>query len=85
MYDIVGAGDEIMEIYQKIKWLRENADLKQKDMADMLKTTQQYYSEYENGKRKIPIEHLKTICLYFHISSDYLIGLPEGLSYPKRG
>lgn len=74
-----------MELHEKIKLLRENANLKQKDMAEILKTTQQYYSEYENGKRKIPNEHIKTLCLYFRISADYLLGLPEGLLYPRKG
>ncbi len=73
-----------MEMHQKIRLLRENADLKQKDMAAILKTTQQYYSEYEKGKRKIPAEHIKTLCAHFGVSADYLLGLPEGLTYPKH-
>ena len=73
-----------MEIQEKIRLLRENAGLKQKDMAELLKTTQQYYSEYELGNRRIPSDHIKTLCEYFHVSADYLLGFPEGLPYPKR-
>ena len=73
-----------MELHQKIKWLRENAGLKQQDMADLLKTSQQYYSEYENGKRKFPVDHLATVCLHFGVSADYLLGLPDNLRYPKK-
>ncbi len=73
-----------MEIHEKVRRLRENAELKQKDMADLLKTTQQYYSEYELGNRKFPADHIKTLCLHFHVSADYLLGLPEDLPYPKR-
>ncbi len=74
----------MMGIQEKIRFLRENAGLKQKDIAELLKTTQQYYSEYELGNRPIPSDHIKTLCEYFHVSADYLLGLPEGLPYPKR-
>jgi len=72
-----------MELHEKLRLLRENAGLKQKDVAELLNTTQQYYSEYENGNRKIPNEHLKTLCLAYRVSADYLLGLPDGLSRPK--
>jgi transcriptional regulator with XRE-family HTH domain len=73
-----------MELHQKIKWLRENAGLKQRDLAELLQTSQQYYSEYENGKRKFPLEHLVTLCRHFGVSADYLLGLPDNLHYPKK-
>ena len=73
-----------MELYERLKWLRENANLKQKDMAEILKTTQQYYSEYETGKRKLPYEHIKTVCLYFRVSANYLLDLPTNLQDPRK-
>lgn len=68
-----------MEIYEIIRGLREDNDLTQQDMADLLKIGRTMYRRYETGETEIPIRHLKTICLYFRISSDYLLGLPTGL------
>lgn len=74
-----------MKNYNEIlKELREDKDLFQKEIANILKTTQQYYSEYENGKRPLPIDHLKTLALFYNVSADYILGLPEKLPYPKR-
>lgn len=73
-----------MEMHERLKLLRENANLKQKDMADILQTTQQYYSEYETGKRKLPCEHIKRVCLHFHVSANYLLDLPTDLADPRK-
>lgn len=73
--------------YAKIlKNLREDREPKtsQKDIANLLGTTQQYYSEYENGNRKLPIEHLATLCTFYGVSADYILGLPKGLKHPER-
>ncbi len=69
-----------------LKELREDREPKttQKAIAELLGTTQQYYSEYENGKRPLPIEHLVTLCKFYGVSADYILGLPEGLKYLKR-
>ena len=69
-----------------IKSLREDHEPKinQKDIANLLGTTQQYYSEYETGKRKLPIEHLIKLCEFYGVSADYILGLPRGLKYPKE-
>ena len=72
-----------MNYAENIRALREDGDLKQKDIAELLQTTQQYYSQYETGKRALPIEHLITLCKYYNVSADYILGLPD-LPYPKR-
>ena len=43
----------------------------------MLKITGQAYGMYENGKRELPIEHLITLCRYYDVSSDYILGLTD--------
>ena len=63
--------------YERIRGLREDRDLTQQDIATVLKTTQQVYSRYENGTNEIPIHHLVTLCRYFKVSSDYILGLKE--------
>lgn len=67
-----------------IKELREDKDLKQEDIANILKTSRSYYGQYERGLRPLPIEHLKTLCLFYNVSADYILGLPENLPCPKR-
>lgn len=59
----------------KIKQLRKDHGLSQKDMADLLQTTQQQYSKYENLLQELPIRHLVTICKRFSISADWLLDL----------
>ena len=73
-----------MKNYNEIlRELREDKDLKQEDLANILKCTKQAYGNYENKKRNLPIENLKTLCLFYNVSADYILGLPE-LPYPKR-
>ena len=57
--------------------LREDHDLKQADLAELLHTTQQVYSRYETGMHGLPIRHLITLCRYYGVSADYLLGLTE--------
>lgn len=59
---------------QIIRELREDADLSQDDVAKLLKTTQQMYSRYENGTCELPIRHLNTLCDFYGVSSDYILG-----------
>ena len=58
-----------------IRELREDRDLTQKEVAQYLGTTQQVYSRYENGENELPVRHLIALCLYYHVSADYLLGL----------
>lgn len=55
--------------------LREDHDLRQEDIARLLGTTQQVYSRYEKGINELPLRHLKTLCQFYHVSADYLLGL----------
>lgn len=73
-----------MEYYDRLKELRIDNDLYQKDVAKILDISQQYYNNYENGKNEMPIRHLKTLALYYEVSADYILGLPDSLDYPKR-
>lgn len=60
--------------YPRIKDLREDHDLSQKDIAAILNTTQQQYGKYERGDREIPIHHLITLADFYNTSIDYLVG-----------
>ena len=74
-----------METYEILRGLREDRDLTQQNMADILQIGRTMYRRYETGETEIPTRHLKTICLFFGVSSDYLLGLPSGLRNRKRG
>lgn len=63
-----------MNYSQNIRNLREDKDLLQKDIANLLGTSQSYYAQYENGKRPLPIEHLITLCKFYKVSADYILG-----------
>lgn len=58
-----------------IKGLREDRDLKQKDIAKVLGVNQQYYSKYENGEYEIPSRHIITLSKFYNVASDYILGL----------
>ena len=60
---------------KRLKDLREDKDLFQKELAKILNITQQYYSEYETGKRSIPIEILIELSNFYDVSCDYILGL----------
>lgn len=58
----------------RLRDLREDNDLKQSQIAEILNIKQNTYSQYENGKREIPISLLWKLADYYNISVDYLIG-----------
>lgn len=58
-----------------IRELREDNDLNQNDIAKILGTTQQVYSRYEKGINEMPIRHIITLCKFYKVSADYLLGL----------
>lgn len=69
--------------FKRVKDLREDHDMLQKDVAKLLGISQQYYSEYEKGNRTIPIGHLITLAKYYGTSIDYIVGLSDKKLYTK--
>ena len=70
-------------MYRRIKDLREDHDLYQKDLAQYLQCTQVCYSNYETGKRDIPTEVLLRLADFYDTSVDYLLGrTDEPAPYP---
>lgn len=64
-------------MYERIRNLREDSDLKQADIAKILNCTQVCYSHYENGKRNIPSDVLIKLAKYYDTSVDYLLGISD--------
>lgn len=72
-----------MEYYERIRALREDHNLNQTHVAKILNTSQSFYSKYELGKIPLPIHHLKALCEYYKVSADYILGLPQNLTWPR--
>ena len=64
-------------MYPRIKFLREDSDLSQREVAQALRCSQQAYSNYELGLRDIPSEVLIQLAQFYHTSTDYLLGLTD--------
>ena len=69
---------------EKIRLLRENAELNQRDLGQAINMTQRKISYIENNKYEPSLDDIRAFCLFFHISADYLLGFPKNLPYPKR-
>lgn len=62
-------------MYQRLRDLREDHDLKQREVAELLRCSQQVYSNYELGQRDIPTDVLVRLSDFYKVSVDYLLGL----------
>lgn len=74
-----------MDYITKIRTIRKERGYSQADIAELLETTQQQYSCYENEKNELPIRHLITLCKFYKISSDWLLGIPNSEPTNKEG
>ena len=61
-------------MFERIRNLREDRDMKQEDIAKILNCSQACYSNYENGRRDIPSEVWNILADYYSVSVDYLMG-----------
>ena len=61
----------------RLKDIREYRDITQKEIADYLHIKQNTYSQYESGKRQLPIEALIALADYYHVTTDYLLGVSD--------
>ena len=74
-----------MKVYfYRIKDCREDADLTQKQIGEILGIDQRVYSTYETGKRQIPVNYLIDLSVLYKTSLDYLVGLTnQKIPYPR--
>lgn len=66
-----------MNHYQRLKDIREDHDVDQKEIAALLKTTQQQISKYETGKQMMGIDKYIALAKHYNVSLDYLTGLVD--------
>ena len=70
---------------ERLRALREDKDLKQKDLAAVLDISQPTYSDYERGNANIPLDILKKLALFHETSIDYILELTDDpRPYPRR-
>lgn len=70
---------------KRLKELREDNDLKQSNIADLLGMKQPQYARYEVGKRDIPLDNLISLAEFYKTSTDYLLGLTNEIKpYPRE-
>lgn len=67
----------MLRYIEKLRALREDNDLTQEDIAKILGTSQTMYALYEREANELPIRHLVTLCKYYKVSVDYVLGLEE--------
>ena len=72
-----------MAYYKRIRELREDHDLTQRELAKLLRMTQTQYFRYEQGYRDVPTDILISLARLYHTSTDYILGLCDDPS-PKR-
>ena len=64
--------------------MREDADLRQKDISDYLHCSQQIYSHYETGKVELPLAFLVELAKYYDTTTDYILGLTNNKKETMR-
>lgn len=64
-------------MYRRIRDLREDADLTQKEIAKILNCSQQVYSNYELGQRDVPTAVLIELAKFYNVTTDYILGLSD--------
>ena len=75
----------VMHMKLRIRDLREDRDLKQRQLAGLLHCDQSLYSKYERGERPLPLEHAETLADFYGVSVDYLLGRTDDpVPYPPK-
>lgn len=70
---MTGSGD-VFVYFRRLRDLREDNDLNQTEIAELLYTSQTVYSRYERGYQTIPVEHLLILADFYNVSVDYILG-----------
>ena len=73
----MSTGGQAMDYTIRMRNLREDNDKTQKEIAEVLGTSQTMYSRYERGANEMPIRILEALCDYYGVSTDYMLGRTE--------
>lgn len=72
-----------MEIHEKLRALIEDNDINQTQLAKEIGVDRKQLQRWTKGETEMGIQKLKLICQYFHVSADYILGLPKDLNWPR--
>ncbi len=73
-----------MTAHERLTELRQDRDITQGEIAALLGCQQAAVSKYERGKNQYSIDDLAKLCAFYHVSADYILGLPKNMPYPER-
>ncbi len=73
-----------MDYVDRLTELRIDRDIEQSEIAKILNCQQSAVSKYEKRRAKYKIEDIIKLCIYYEVSADYILGLPEDFYYPNR-
>lgn len=72
-----------MNYIDRIRSTREDHDETQRELAMALGINHIQWAKYESGKNELPLRYLLQFCAHYHVSADYILGLPKGLEWPR--
>lgn len=72
-----------MSIGERLKSTRIDHDHEQKETAEILKVSEKQIIRYEKDRQEMGIQKLREFCMYYHVSADYILGLPKNLDWPR--
>ena len=74
---IISVGGGLMNYRERMRALREDRDLTQREVGAIINKSQQGYSHIEDGRAELKIEDLIKLCRFYGVSADYFVGLEE--------
>ncbi len=72
---------KVMNYGNKLRYLREEKELTQQEIANIIKINRVQYNQYENDYNTIPLRHLVNLCNYFNVSLDYILDFTDTMQY----
>ncbi|MDE6751748.1 MAG: helix-turn-helix domain-containing protein [Eubacterium sp.] len=73
-----------MDYIDRLTEIRNDRDIKQSTIAEILGVKQSAVSKYEKRRTQYTVDDIIKLCNFYKISADYILGLPENLEFPKR-
>lgn len=78
-------GMRMSTFLERLRGIREDHDLTQAQVAEILGTSQTMYARYERGANELPLRHLVTLCKYYRVSADFFLDTwPDGTKQRKK-
>ena len=73
-----------MDYIDRLTEIRNDRDIKQSTISEILGVKQSAVSKYEKRRTQYTVDDIIKLCNFYKISADYILGLPENLEFPKR-